>query len=202
MSTTAGAETTAHGHVPLLPTDAMTEAARVAIATRFTGFNALGPLEQYRVAHMAMAAGLAAERAATDVAHDADATRLRTIIGRVVAYDWIIGSAYDDATHRTGWQVNVRDGKASTLWQDYRAVHGTFALDPVDAGLKGLAHEAPLRAVAHAQDGGARDDRSAAFTAMASVFDPMVAPMRQPRGCECHGSDDCPSTHPPREDAR
>lgn len=42
----------------ITPTDEMTEAARVAIAARLPAFQQLRSYEQFRIAHMALAAGL------------------------------------------------------------------------------------------------------------------------------------------------
>lgn len=62
------------------------------------------------------------------------------VIRRIASHEWIISTAYDDATRDFGYQVNVRDGKPTTKGtQKYKPLPQTFALTPDEAGLKGLA---------------------------------------------------------------
>jgi len=61
---------------------------------------------------------------------------LQEIITRIARHDWIIGSAHNGQAF--GWQLNVRSGMPDAEGtQHYRSVPGTFALDPVTAGLTG-----------------------------------------------------------------
>lgn len=69
----------------------------------------------------------------------AEIAALRQVIQRVADHEWIIATAYDDATRNFGYQVNVRDGEPTAKGtQRYRPLPETFALTPADAGLAGL----------------------------------------------------------------
>jgi hypothetical protein len=58
-------------------------------------------------------------------------------VRKVANHEWVIGTAYNDATREFGWQVNVRDvvqaSKERTTYSPWRE---TFSLTPDGAALK------------------------------------------------------------------
>lgn len=131
-----------------LPTDEMIDATEAAIGNRMPAFARLSGPEQYRIAHMALAAGMGVmtirqQRAMSDV--DRTIAALEHIIRKVCLHEWIIFTAYSERGPESalGYQVNVRDVPSrSALSQTYSALPCSFGRTPVEAGLRALAIDA------------------------------------------------------------
>jgi hypothetical protein len=74
--------------------------------------------------------------------HVGDVAALRAVIRKVANHEWIIATAFRDSTRDFGWQVNVRDGEPTAKGtQRYKPLPKTFAFEPWQAGLLGLAQQ-------------------------------------------------------------